>query len=205
MDRLWARMIAPLQREIRLMLARAVVSLVQSGAGFQTMQVELLDGEVRDGVEHFESYGFTSVPLEGAEGLFASIAGNRDHGILVSVGNRKFRLKGMKGGEVAMFTDEGDFIKFKRGRNMEVVCGTKAMVTCPDVELVCETKCKITCPDTELVGNLTVTQNIVAGGNISDQNGAKSMADMRSKYDSHDHNENNVLNSPTNKPNQLMS
>lgn len=188
-QRFMARMLAPLQRELRLLLARAVVNLVNSGTGFQTMQVTLLAGEPKDKVEHFENYGFTSVPLAGAEGLFASVTGNRDQGVLLCVGNRKFRLKGLEAGEVAMFTDEGDLIKMKRGREIEVVAGTKVTVTAPLVEMS---------------QDLLVKGDIVANGNISDQGGTKSMAGMRAAHNDHDHNENNAVGGATGKPNQGM-
>jgi phage baseplate assembly protein V len=188
MQRMVEKMLAPLRRELRLMIARCVVSLVNSDGGVQTVQVELLDGEVRDDVEHFESYGYTSRPHPGAEGVFVSVAGNRDHGIAVCVGNREFRLRSLETGEVAMYTDEGDFIKLGRGRKIEVVCGTKVTVTCPDVEMT---------------GNLKVGGNIVADGDISDAGGTKSMAGMRTIHNNHDHNENDN-GGPTDSPNQDM-
>jgi phage baseplate assembly protein V len=188
-QRMVSKMLAPLQRELRLMIARCVITLVDSGNGVQVMQVKLLDGEVRDNVENFESYGFTSKPHAGAEGLFASVSGNRDHGIVVAVGNRKLRLTGMETGEVAIYTDEGDFIKLKRERNIEVVSGTKVTITTPIVEMS---------------QDLHVKGNIVADGNISDAGGAKSMAGMRETHNDHDHNENNTLGGPTGKANQGM-
>jgi phage baseplate assembly protein V len=174
-QRMVSKMLSPLQRELRLMIARCVVTLIDSGKGVQVMQVKLFDGEVRDNVENFESYGFTSNPHPGAEGLFASVSGNRDHGITVAVGNRKLRLKGLETGEVAIYTDEGDFIKLARGRNIEIVCGTKVTITTPLVEIS---------------ENLHVKGNIVADGDISDAGGTKSMSGMRSVHNAHKHPEN---------------
>jgi phage gp45-like len=48
------------------------------------------------------------------------VGGDRNNGVVVAVGDRKFRLKGLQGGEVAMYTDEGDIIIMKRGHNIKV-------------------------------------------------------------------------------------
>ncbi|MNN70592.1 Bacteriophage Mu Gp45 protein [compost metagenome] len=36
------------------------------------------------------------------------------------VADRQFRLQGLESGEVALYTDEGDFLHFKRGRVIEL-------------------------------------------------------------------------------------
>ena len=48
-------------------MSRAVVQRVDDTGGVQTLQVEVLDGEVRDDVERPQQYGLTSVPLEDSE------------------------------------------------------------------------------------------------------------------------------------------
>jgi phage baseplate assembly protein V len=113
--------VAPLDRRVRNMIGRAVIKRTNSDRKMQDAQVGLLAGEVRDGVEHFEAYGFTSRPHPGAEGVFLSITGNRDHGALVCVGDRRYRLKALADGEVAMYTDEGTQIVLKKGGDVQIV------------------------------------------------------------------------------------
>jgi len=117
------KLVAPLRRRVRLMISRAVLAAVNDAGGIQLMQVKLLDGEVRDGVERMQDYGFTSVPKAGAEGLMACVSGDRDHGIIVAIDDRRFRLKGLQAGEVALYTDEGDKIVLKRGRTIQITAG----------------------------------------------------------------------------------
>lgn len=105
---------------LRNFLARGVVALVQAGSKLQGLQMRLTAGEVKDGMEHFEPYGFTSNPQPGAEGLAAFLSGDRSHGVVICVADRRFRLAGLQSGEVALYTDEGDFLHFKRGRVIEV-------------------------------------------------------------------------------------
>jgi phage baseplate assembly protein V len=109
-----------MKNSIANMLARGVVALGNSASKLQSLQLRLLAGEVKDNVEHLEPYGFTACPQEGAEALAAFIGGDRSHGVVIVVADRRFRLQGLKPGEVALYTDEGDFIHFKRGRMIEM-------------------------------------------------------------------------------------
>lgn len=101
-------------------LARGVLSLVNAGSKLQGLQMRLTADEVKDGMEHFEPYGLTSNPHPGAEGLAAFLNGDRSHGVVICVSDRRFRLQGLKSGEVALYTDEGDYLHFKRDRVIEV-------------------------------------------------------------------------------------
>jgi len=100
-------------------LARGVVVLANSARKLQSLQLRITAGEIKDDMEHFEPYGFTSCPLPGAEAL-AGFMGDRSHGVVIMVADRRFRLQGLKPGEVGLATDEGDYLVFKRGRVIEV-------------------------------------------------------------------------------------
>lgn len=102
------------------LLARGVVALANSARKLQTLQMRLTAGEIKDGMEHLEPYGFTSCPLPGAEALTAFLGGDRSHGVVVVVTDRRYRLQNLEPGEVAIFTDEGDFIRMKRGRVIDI-------------------------------------------------------------------------------------
>lgn len=102
------------------MMARGTVALATAGRMLQTLQMRLTAGEIKDDLEHFEPYGYTSCPKPGAEGLALFLGGDRSHGVVVCVADRRFRLKELKPGEVAIYTDEGDYIHFKRDRKIAV-------------------------------------------------------------------------------------
>ena len=128
-------MLAPLVRRVENMASRAIVSLVNDSAKIQALQLDVLTGETRGGVERFQEYGFTSVPLEGAEAVVLFVGGRRDHGLVVAVDDRRNRLAGLQPGEVAVYTDEGDSVVIKRGGTVEVTAATKVVVASPLVEL----------------------------------------------------------------------
>lgn len=108
------RLLQPLQGRIQMMIGRAVIHAVNDSLKAQGLQVELLDGEVQDGIEHYQHYGLTSVPLEGAEAVVAFVGGLRSHGICIGTVDRRFRLIGLQPGEVALHDDQGQKIHLTR-------------------------------------------------------------------------------------------
>lgn len=109
-----------LERAVNNMLARIVMTGLDTAKKCQMMQVEVMPGEPKDDVEHLESYGFTSAPLPGAEGFAVFPDGDRSHGVVLVVADRRYRVKGLKGGEVCLYTDEGDTLTFKRENTVEL-------------------------------------------------------------------------------------
>ncbi|BCT31719.1 MULTISPECIES: phage baseplate assembly protein V [Pseudomonas] len=106
------------------LLARGTVVLSNSANKLQSLQMRLTAGEVNDDMEHFEPYGFTSNPLAGAEGIATFLGGDRSHAVVLVVADRRYRLKALAAGEVAIYTDEGDKIHFKRGRVIDIDTAT---------------------------------------------------------------------------------
>lgn len=101
-ERAIAAALRPLARRIENMLARAVVTAVMPG-NLQVLQVNVLAGETKDGVQHFEPAGFTSHPMAGAEGLVVFPDGVRTHGVAVVVTDRRHRPTDLQPGEAALF------------------------------------------------------------------------------------------------------
>jgi phage baseplate assembly protein V len=160
----------PIARRVRLMVGRAVVKLVSDAGALQELQLQLLADEVRSRAERFQNYGFTSVPLPGAEAVAVSVGGSRSHVVVVAVDDRRYRLKDLQPGEVAIYTDQGDRIVLKRDGQIEVVASTRVRIECPRVE------CS---------GDLHVEGSVTCDQNVSDVNG--SMQEMRDIYNSHTH------------------
>lgn len=136
MSRELFKAVAPLARRIRLMAARAILTLIDDATRMQGTQAKLLDGEVCDNVDRFQQYGFTSVPHPGAEGIYLALGGSRDHGVLVCVDDRRYRIVNLAPGEVAIYTDEDmagsdHRIIFKRGKEIHMVAGASSIVMTP--------------------------------------------------------------------------
>lgn len=109
---------------LKNVVSRCTLALANAKGKLQQLQIRMLAGEVKDAVEHLEPYGFTSNPHPGAEGVAMFPGGDRSHGVVVVIADRRFRLQGLKAGEVALFTDEGDKIHFERGRKITMETAT---------------------------------------------------------------------------------
>lgn len=191
----FGKMMAPYARRISNMLARGTLAAVNAASKMQGLQLRLLAGEVKDSVEHFEPYGFTSNPKCGAEAVAVFLDGDRSHGIAIVVADRRYRLTGLQTGEVALHDDQGQKVHLTRAGI--VIDGGGLPLTiqnAPTVTMKAATKVRM---ETAL---LEVT------GDIKDKcdSGGKTMAGMRTTYNGHTHNENNAAGGPTNTPNQTM-
>lgn len=101
---------------------RASLGRVNSAPEVQLAQGEGLSGEELQGNELMQHYGFTSVPLPGTGAIVLPVGGQTSHGIIIATEHGSYRLKNLKPGEVALYTDEGAKIVLKRGRLIEVDC-----------------------------------------------------------------------------------
>lgn len=118
-----------LRTQVANMVASGVVQQVNDATKLQTVQLELLADEVRAGLERFQNYGFTSNPVAPTdagqpEAVVVFPNGRRDHGLVIAVDDRRFRLQSLEPGEVAMYTDQGDKFVFKRDGTVELTCST---------------------------------------------------------------------------------
>lgn len=138
------------------MMARGTVVLAAAGKMMQSLQVRLTAGELKDNVEHFEPYGMTSNPLPGAEVLAMFLGGDRSHAVVVVASDRRYRITELKPGEVAIYTDEGDKIHFKRGRIIDIETAT--------LNIKATTAVNIDTPVINQTGKIVSTGDQVAGG-----------------------------------------
>lgn len=194
MARVIQRTTAPLWRRMRLLISRGVLNLVNDALMLQEVQVSLL-GDKPAWAERFQQYGYTSHPLVGAEAVVASVSGARAHLVALSVDDRRYRPKNLLPGEVCLYTDEGDELRFMRGRLIRVTAGAKVEVNAPEVVVNASTSVTLNTPLTHATGDFK------ADGEVSDGKG--SMNGMRDTFNGHDHPGDS--GGTTDKPNQEMS
>ena len=156
------RWIQPLKRRVLLMVARGVLDLLDEQNGKLLAQVKLLDQQVRARLEVLQHYGFASRPLAGAELAVMFVGGNRHHGLVIASDDKRYRLRGMAGGEVALYTDEGDVVHLKRGGEIHIEARTRVRIDSPRLECTGE-----------------IIDRIDSGG--------RSMSAMRAVYNGHTH------------------
>jgi len=117
------KFIDDIKHRVMLTVGRAVVTAVYDDKKIQEIQATILAGETRDKLERFQQYGFTSKPFVGAEAITLSLGGIREHTVVIAVDDRRYRLKNLADGEVALYTDEGDKIHFKRSKEIFISSG----------------------------------------------------------------------------------
>lgn len=159
-----------LRNRVRLMVGRAVISAVYDDGAIQTMRGQLLAGETQDDMERVQQYGFTARPHGGAEGVVVFPGGSRDHGLVIAVEDRRYRLRGLQAGEVALYDDLER--KVLMGREGIVVEGKDHPVTVKST-----VKVRLEAPMLECTGDIK---------DRCDTNGM-TMAAMRAIYNEHDH------------------
>lgn len=155
---------------LRTLIGRALINLIDDTKKCQQMQLQVLADEVRSNAENYQNYGFTSRAFAGAEAIVVFVGGDRSHPVVIATEDRRYRKKNLAEGEVALYTDEGDYVLFKRGRIVEIKAGTEV---------------KVDAPLATVTGDLKVNGQITCDGNVSDLNG--SMQEMRSTYNTHKH------------------
>ena len=179
------KVVAPLQRRIMLAVGRAILNAVYDGGKVQLVQASMLADEVRDKMERMAEYGFTSVPLPGAQAVAVFVGGERGHGVVVATGDPRCRMSGLDPGEVALYDDQGQSVHLTRAGIVIKGAGKPIIITdAPKARFEM---------DIEATGN--ITDNVDSGG--------RSMQGMRDVFNGHDHDENDS-GGPTDKPNQQM-
>ena len=129
MVRTFERLIRPFARRIYLMITRGQARSVDDAGALQTMQVTMF-GQPADELERIQQYGFSGNPPPAAEVVTANICGSRDHKIVIAVDHRKFRIKGLESGEVAIYDDLGQ----------SVILGREGIrITTPDLSVSAHT------------------------------------------------------------------
>ncbi|WP_297572562.1 phage baseplate assembly protein V [uncultured Deefgea sp.] len=164
---------------------------VKNAGAVMLVQGEGLSGEKLLDAELFQQFGFTSMPPEGTMLVSLPIGGKTSHSIVVATEHGTYRLKFLENGEAAMYSQEGAYVAIRKGRVVEVDC-VRYVVNASE-EVVFNTP------------KVHATAQILADGEITDlaATGGKSMSNMRSVYNGHDHKENDAKGN-TNKPNQLV-
>lgn len=177
-----------LKHKVIMMIATAVIQGIKDDEDIQKNQVSILLNDTHGGYDRYQEYGFSSVPLVGCQAVVACVGGARNHGLIIACDDPRYRPKDLEPGEVIVYNDKGDYVKFKTDRTIEVKCGTEV---------------KVDCPTTRLTGNLIVEGNITAEGDIKDKSETNSynMRTMRTAFNTHTHSE---TGSVTDVPTELM-
>ncbi len=143
-----------LTQRVMMMFSRGVLRAVNDAGGRQQLQVELLKGELRDGVERMQNYGMSSHPL-GGDVAVAFLGGNREKGIVLAVDDRRYRVT-LKAGEVALYDDLGNKVELLRDM-VKVTAVQHLEAVAPTMKIMA---------DVTIEGDVNITGNIASTGTL---------------------------------------
>lgn len=125
-------LLRPLATRVANVVARGVVQLVNDEKKLQLLQLGVLAGETIGNGEHFQPYGFTSVPLAGSEMVVLFPNGDRSHPLVVATSDRRYRPTGGTGGEVTMYHWKGATIRMLDSGDIAIAPGPGGKVLVAD-------------------------------------------------------------------------
>jgi len=109
---------------------RITATTALAGKGLRRAQIRFDDAETRDETPLVGQYGFSSRPLPGADAITVFVSGNRAKGIVIATNDARYQID-LAPGELAVHTDEGDMIHFRRGGIIAVKAATQLSIDTP--------------------------------------------------------------------------
>lgn len=185
LQRLWNR--------LRGILTRGAVTRVDDSAPVQRVQVRFLGDRVSSGVERFQDFGLSSVPMpEDATGLpeavLGAVAANADHFVTLGLIDRRHRPTGLKDGETILYNAHDVRLYLKDDGTLLIEAPTKVTVDAPAVHVLHDLQVdgNVQVAGTiDAVGDIASAANLSAGGDVGDANGT--LEEHRSWAASHVH------------------
>lgn len=155
-------------------IAKCSITGAYSTNKMREVQIQLADGEVRDKVEHYEPFGFTSEAI--ADGKNDALAvftdESRGLGMVICIADRRYKPTNLKPGEVCVYDKKGRKVYFKEdgivveGADDPITINTtaKVVVNAPTVQVNASTVTQINSPETTVSGHMTVQGGMTVSG-----------------------------------------
>ncbi len=184
------RLTNTIQNKIFLLVGRAIVTYIKNSTDVhhQKVQLSVLKNETLSNVERIQEYGFETYPHINSEAVCLFLAGDKRHGLVIVIGDRRYRLTDLAEGEVAIYTSEdqnsdGHRIHLKSGQNIDIK-GTSVTINCNVIitggDISTDGKMDA---DGNITSKLVVEGLTVKDGNIT----TPSLLEMRTLFNTHTH------------------
>ena len=150
---------------------RGVINLVNSADGIQKVQVSGLADETIADMEFMQQFGLTSVPPAGTQVVVIPVGGATTHSVVVATENGSFRVKNLKGGEVAVYDASGSSIVLRNGKLIEIECD-RFVLKCKEYSVNATQAAKFDTPLLETSQVMTAQGQINGNGGMTVQGGS---------------------------------
>jgi phage gp45-like len=169
--------------KLRSMVTRGRVMSAALNPKRPLIQLSGLAGEEKTQVELFMPMGMSVYPTGNEDLILLQCGGSRSHLVAMFADNPALRITDLKAGEFGHRDTNGQQIVFRQDR-LEITSPLKMQITVTG-------EVKGSASAWNLTGDLNVTGNITASGEVSD--GKRSMNDDRTKFfNVHTHSKNGV-------------
>lgn len=114
------RILAPIKREMKTMIVRGIVKIIQEDTKIQVYQVESFEDDLRDDVEKFQEFGFKSYAPVNSEVIMINVGGSNEHSVVISSEHRETlqKLEKLDEGDSMFYNKEGKYLHLKK-KNLE--------------------------------------------------------------------------------------
>lgn len=167
-----------------LMVRRGKITLVNDAGVIQKVQLPPSGLETRDNLDRMCEYGLTSNPPEGSDALIVNIGGDPSNGAVVGTNHQHTRPTGLQPGEVMLYNGLVSLQVYLAQSGIVVNAGGLPVTVNNATTVTINASAEVVM-DTPL---LKVSGDII--DNFATNN--DSMAGMRTKYNMHKHNVENV-------------
>ena len=174
-----------MMRHLRMLITRGRVLKAALAPARVLLQVSGLAGEIRNNIELLLPYGMSAFPA-GGNVVLLQVGGSRQHLVALCADDSGLRITDLQQGEFGWRDANAQQIVFRSDR----------------LEITTTKKVVGTASEWDLTGDLKVTGNITASGNVSDA--VRSMAGDRTIYDEHTHGNVQTGGSNTGTPSPAM-
>lgn len=152
------KLMGRMERRLRLIADRAIVTLVNDALQRQNLQLKVLADEGADDVERFQNYGHTSVPPTGSEAIVLGLGGARAGLVAIAVEHKGVRPKDLEAGDSCLYHLEGHNITL--GKDGLAELSAKSVITTAEEQTLTIS------PENEILGALHVTLNITTDADV---------------------------------------
>ena len=115
----------PIFNKLFLIIGRGILEATDPGStagkSNQFIKATFLKDETLGAVSQVQPYGMESRPVEGAEVIGLFLNGNRDQGVVLAIGDRRFRPITLESGEVVLYSKFGNSILLKDDGSIEII------------------------------------------------------------------------------------
>lgn len=160
-----------LYRRILNMVAPVRINTTNDKGNILTAQIGVSGTpEILDNVPYVQLYGYSSNPPPKTDAICIFGNGNRSNPVIVGTNDIASRPKDYKPGEIGMFTNEGDTLKFNQGKAVALSAGNSFGLTTKDANLKGSDQITLDTPQTTHTGDVKAHGKIDASGGFF-QNG----------------------------------